>query len=30
MAQTKALLIEDLSWTEVRDAIAGGKTTAIY
>jgi creatinine amidohydrolase/Fe(II)-dependent formamide hydrolase-like protein len=24
------LLIEDLTWTEVRDAIASGKTTAIY
>jgi creatinine amidohydrolase len=30
MAQTKSLLIEDMTWTEVRDAIAGGKTTAIY
>ena len=30
MAQTKSMLIEDLTWTEVRDAIAAGKTTAIY
>src|SRR5689334_1926577 len=30
MAQTKSLLIEDMTWTEVRDAIASGKTTAIY
>jgi creatinine amidohydrolase len=29
-AQTKSLLIEDMTWTEVRDAIAAGKTTAIY
>jgi creatinine amidohydrolase len=29
-AQTRSLLIEDMTWTEVRDAIAGGKTTAIY
>jgi creatinine amidohydrolase len=29
-AQTKSLLIEDMTWTEVRDAIAGGNTTAIY
>lgn len=29
-AQTKSLLVEDLTWTEVRDAIAAGKTTAIY
>lgn len=28
--QSKSLLIEDLTWTEVRDAIAAGKTTAIY
>ena len=28
--QTNSLLIEDLTWTEVRDAIAAGKTTAIY
>ncbi len=28
--QTKSLLIEDMTWTEVRDAIASGKTTAIY
>jgi creatinine amidohydrolase len=30
LAQTKQLLIEDMTWTEVRDAIAAGKTTAIY
>lgn len=30
MAQTKSLQIEDMTWTEVRDAIASGKTTAIY
>ena len=30
LAQTKSVLIEDLTWTEVRDAIAGGKTTVIY
>src|SRR5438552_16123427 len=30
LAQSKSLLVEDLTWTEVRDAIAGGKTTAIY
>src|SRR6185369_15437234 len=30
IAQPKSLLIEDLTWTEVRDAIAAGKTTAIY
>jgi creatinine amidohydrolase len=29
-AQSASLLIEDLTWTEVRDAIAAGKTTAIY
>src|SRR5579862_171061 len=29
-AQTGSLLIEDMTWTEVRDAIASGKTTAIY
>jgi len=29
-AQTNSLLIEDMTWTEVRDAIASGKTTAIY
>jgi len=29
-AQPKSLLIEDMTWTEVRDAIAAGKTTAIY
>jgi creatinine amidohydrolase len=29
-AQPKSLLIEDLTWTEVRDAIAGGKTTAVF
>jgi len=30
LAQTKSLLIEDMTWTEVRDAISAGKTTAIY
>src|SRR5579864_1828029 len=30
IAQTNSLLIEDMTWTEVRDAIAAGKTTAIY
>jgi creatinine amidohydrolase len=29
-APRNSLLIEDMTWTEVRDAIAGGKTTAIY
>lgn len=29
-AQPGSLHIEDLTWTEVRDAIAAGKTTAIY
>jgi creatinine amidohydrolase len=29
-AQTESLLVEDMTWTEVRDAIARGKTTAIY
>ena len=29
-AQTNSFLIEDMTWTEVRDAIAAGKTTAIY
>jgi creatinine amidohydrolase len=29
-AQDRSLLIEDLTWTEVRDAVAGGNTTAIY
>lgn len=29
-AQPKSLLIEDMTTTEVRDAIASGKTTAIY
>ena len=29
-AQTGSVYIEDLTWTEVRDAIAAGKTTAIY
>lgn len=29
-AQSQSVLIEDLTWTEVRDAIASGKTTAIY
>ena len=30
LAQSKSVLIEDLTWTEVRDAITAGKTTAIY
>jgi creatinine amidohydrolase len=30
LAQTNSVLIEDMTWTEVRDAIAAGKTTAIY
>jgi len=29
-AQTTSLLVEDMTWTEVRDAISSGKTTAIY
>jgi creatinine amidohydrolase/Fe(II)-dependent formamide hydrolase-like protein len=29
-APKNSLLIEDMTWTEVRDAIASGKTTAIY
>jgi creatinine amidohydrolase len=29
-AQPNDLLIEDMTWTEVRDAVAAGKTTAIY
>ena len=29
-APRDSLLIEDMTWTEVRDAIAAGKTTAIY
>ncbi len=29
-APTHSLRIEDMTWTEVRDAIAAGKTTAIY
>jgi len=29
-AQAHSLLIEDMTWTEVRDAVAAGKTTAIY
>lgn len=29
-AQTNSLLIENMTWTEVREAIAAGKTTAIY
>src|ERR1700721_3594003 len=29
-AQTSSLLIEDMTWTEVRDAVAAGKATAIY
>jgi creatinine amidohydrolase/Fe(II)-dependent formamide hydrolase-like protein len=30
IAQSQSVFIEDLTWTEVRDAIAAGKTTAIY
>jgi len=30
VAQSTSVFIEDLTWTEVRDAIAAGKTTAIY
>lgn len=30
VAQSKSVFIEDLTWPEVRDAIAAGKTTAIY
>jgi len=30
IAQMNSLLIEDMTWTEVRDAIAAGKTTAIH
>src|SRR5260370_17611417 len=29
-AQPSSLLIEEMTWTELRDAIAAGKTTAIY
>jgi creatinine amidohydrolase/Fe(II)-dependent formamide hydrolase-like protein len=29
-AHGNSLLIEDMTWTQVRDAIAAGKTTAIY
>ena len=29
-AQPRPVMIEDLTWVEVRDAIAAGKTTAIY
>src|SRR6058998_1578905 len=29
-AQPKSVFIADLTWPEVRDAIAAGKTTAIY
>src|SRR5438477_484725 len=29
-AQPRSLLTQDLTWTEVRDAIAAGKTTAVY
>jgi creatinine amidohydrolase len=29
-APNDSLLIEDMTWTQVRDAIAAGKTTAIY
>lgn len=30
LGQTKSMLIEDMTWSEVRDAVAAGKTTAIY
>src|SRR2546423_10102720 len=30
LAQPKSVFIADLTWPEVRQAIAGGKTTAIY
>lgn len=30
LSQTKSIFIEDLTWEEVRDEIAGGKTIAIY
>ena len=30
VAQSQSVLIEDHTWTEIRDAIAAGKTTAIY
>jgi creatinine amidohydrolase/Fe(II)-dependent formamide hydrolase-like protein len=29
-AQSRSVFIEDLTWPEVRDAMANGKTTAIY
>ena len=29
-AQTPSVFIEDLTWTEVRDAISAGKTSAIF
>jgi len=29
-APKNSLLIEDMTWTELRDVIAAGKTTAIY
>ena len=29
-ASTQSVMLEDLTWIEVRDAIATGKTTAIY
>jgi creatinine amidohydrolase len=29
-APSNSLLVEDMTWTEVRDAISAGKTTAIY
>ena len=29
-AQSRTVFVEDLTWTEVRDSIAAGKTTAIY
>src|SRR6188474_1593358 len=30
VAQAPSVFIADLTWTEVRDAIAAGKTTALY
>jgi hypothetical protein len=30
LGEAESLLIEDMTWTEVRDAVGAGKTTAIY
>ena len=30
VAQSPSVFVADLTWTEVRDAIAAGKTTALY